>query len=66
MMGKGNSSDDFKRTAVAQITERGHPVADVSQRLGISPHSLCAGKKKIAKGSETGGSGSENAVLVAR
>jgi len=26
MMGKGNFSDDFKRDAVAQITERGYPV----------------------------------------
>ena len=26
-MGKANFSDDFKRDAVAQITERGYPVA---------------------------------------
>jgi len=26
MMGKGNCSDDFKRDAVAQITERGYAV----------------------------------------
>jgi transposase-like protein len=25
-MGKGNFSDNFKRDAVAQITERGYPV----------------------------------------
>lgn len=31
-MGKGNFSDDFKRDAVAQITERGYPVAEVSER----------------------------------
>lgn len=60
-MGKGNFSDDFKRDAVAQITERGYPVAEVSQRLGVSPHSLYAWKKKFAKGSEAGGSGSDNA-----
>ncbi len=35
-MGKINFSDDFKRDAVAQITERGYPVAEVSQRLGVS------------------------------
>ena len=29
MMGKGNFSDDFKRDAVAQITERGYPVSEV-------------------------------------
>jgi transposase len=27
---------------VAQITERGYPVAEVSQRLGVSQHSLYA------------------------
>lgn len=39
-MGKPNLSDEFRRDAVAQITERGYPVAEVSQRLGVSPHSL--------------------------
>ncbi len=34
MMGTRNFSDDFKRDAVAQITERGYPVSDVSKRLG--------------------------------
>ncbi len=42
-MGKPNSSDEFKRDAVAQITERGYPVAEVSERLGVSQHSLYAG-----------------------
>lgn len=28
-MGKVNFSDDFKRDAVAQVTERGYPVAEV-------------------------------------
>ena len=45
-MGKGNFSDDFKRDAVAQITERGYPV---SERLGVSPHSLYAWKKKFSE-----------------
>lgn len=48
-MGKGNFSDDFKRDAVHQIVERGYPVAEVSKRLGISPHSLYARKKRFAK-----------------
>lgn len=30
-MGKGNFSDDFKRDAVAQITERGYRVSEVSR-----------------------------------
>jgi len=46
-MGKVNFNDDFKRDAVAQITERGYPVAEVSQRLGVSQHSLYAWKKKF-------------------
>ncbi|HEY0122184.1 MAG TPA: IS3 family transposase [Rhizobium sp.] len=46
-MGKGNFSDDFKRDAVRQITERGYPVAEVSQRLGVSQHSLYEWKKKF-------------------
>ena len=29
MMGKPNFSDEFKRDAVAQITERGYTVAEV-------------------------------------
>lgn len=41
-MGKPNFSDEFKRDAVLQITERGYPVAEVSQRLGVSSHSLYA------------------------
>ena len=31
---------EFKEEAVRQITERGHSVADVSARLGVSAHSL--------------------------
>ena len=32
--------DEFKIEAVKQITERGHGVADVSARIGVSQHSL--------------------------
>jgi transposase-like protein len=46
-MDKVDFSDDFKRDAVAQITERGYAVAEVSKRLGVSPHSLYAWKKKV-------------------
>ena len=48
-MGKANFSDDFKRDAVAQITERGYPVAEVSKRLGVSQHSLYDWKKKLSQ-----------------
>lgn len=33
-------TEEFKVEAVRQITDRGHPVADVAARLGISSHSL--------------------------
>lgn len=41
-MGKPNFSDAFTRDAVAQITERGYPVAQVLPRLGVSAHSRAA------------------------
>jgi len=48
-MGKSNFSDDFKRDAVRQITERGYPVAEVSERLGVSTHSLYAWRRKFTQ-----------------
>ena len=33
-------SPEFKDEAVRQVTERGYSVAEVSQRLGVSGHSL--------------------------
>ncbi|WP_373568022.1 transposase [Limimaricola sp. G21655-S1] len=51
-------SDEFERDAVAQFTERGYLVRDVSKRLGVSPYSLCAWKKKFAKVSSDEAEGS--------
>lgn len=48
-MGKPSFSDKFKRDAVVQLTERGYPVAKVSQHLGVIPHSLYELKKRFAK-----------------
>ncbi|WP_421904481.1 IS3 family transposase [Mameliella sp.] len=50
-MSSSKFSDEFKRDAVAQITERGYPVREVSERLGVSAYSLYAWKKKFAKAS---------------
>ncbi len=47
-MGKANYSDDFKRDAVHQITVRGYPVREVSERLGVSTHSLYVWIKKFS------------------
>lgn len=62
-MGKGNFTEDFKRDAVRQITERGYPVAEVSQRLGVSQHSLYEWKKKFAA---SNGKASDDADEVRR
>ncbi len=51
-MGKANFTEDFKRDAVLQVTERGYPVAEVAARLGISKYSLYEWKKRYAKPAE--------------
>lgn len=33
-------TDEFKTEAVKQVSERGYPVTEVAQRLGVSSHSL--------------------------
>lgn len=48
-MGTSNYSDDFKRDAVHQITVRGYSVREVSQRLGVSTHSLYKWVKLFGK-----------------
>ena len=50
-MSSSKFSEEFKQDAVAQITERGYPVREVSERLGVSAYSLYAWKKKFAKAS---------------
>ncbi len=47
-MGQGNFTEDFRLDAIKQITERGHSVADVSKRLGVSTHSLYSWVKRYA------------------
>ena len=39
---------EFKDEAVCQIVERGHPVSEVAQRLGVSAHSLYKWVKAVA------------------
>lgn len=52
-MSSSKFSDDFKRDAVAQIMERGYPVREVAERLGVSQDSLYHWKKKFAKASSS-------------
>ena len=47
-MGQSRFTEDFKTDAIKQITERGHSISDVSQRLGVSTHSLYAWIKRHA------------------
>lgn len=35
-------TDEFKAEAVKQVSERGYPVMEVAERLGVSSHSLRA------------------------
>jgi len=60
-MGKPNFSDEFKRDAVTQITERGYRVAEVSERLGVSQHSLYSWKRQLAK--QVSGDGGKDAEI---
>lgn len=61
-MSKSNFSEEFKCDAVRQITERGYPVAEASQWLGVSPHSLYEWKKKFS--SASGNQGNEQAEEI--
>lgn len=42
-------TEEFKIEAVKQITERRHPISEVSARLGVSTHSLYAWVKKYSQ-----------------
>ncbi len=42
-------TEEFKQEAVRQVVDRGHPVAEVAARLGVSQHSLYACLKKHHK-----------------
>jgi transposase len=43
--------DEFKIEAVKQVVDRGHSVADVAGRLGMTTHSLYAWIKKFGPNS---------------
>jgi transposase-like protein len=45
-MGNERFSDEFKKEAIGQIINRGYSVAEVSERLNVSKHSLYAWLKK--------------------
>lgn len=39
-------TEEFKIEAVKQVTERGHRLADVAMRLGVTTHSMYAWMKR--------------------
>jgi transposase len=39
-------TEEFKIAAVKQVAQRGHPVSEVAERLGVSIHSLYAWTKR--------------------
>ena len=54
-MGNQRYTDEFRIEAVRQVTEKGHPVREVADRLGVSGHSLYQWVKKYgpADGTQT-------------
>jgi len=42
MMSSKRYTDEFKKEAIKQVTERGYPASEVSKRLGVTTHSLYA------------------------
>ena len=59
-MSKQRYTPEFKDEAARQIVERGYSVADVSERLGVSAHSLY----KWVKGVRPGQTDEQAAALV--
>ena len=45
-------TEEFKIEAVRQVTEQGHPVAEVAARLGVSGHSIYQWIKRYSKSAE--------------
>jgi transposase len=49
-VGAKRYTDEFKIEAVRQVTEQGHRVAEVAERLGVTAFSLYAWKRQFGKG----------------
>ena len=49
MLKRSRYTEEFKRDAVSQVTDRGHSVGDVSARLGVSTKSLYDWIKQYSK-----------------
>lgn len=62
-MGKHRFTEEFKQEAVGQILERGYTVKEVSERLGVSTHSLYIWMKKDPRYVKDSKSNAENVDL---
>lgn len=49
-MSSARYTPEFKDEAVRQVVDRGHSVADVAERLGVSSHSLYNWIKAVKPG----------------
>ena len=59
-------TEAFKVEAVKQVTQRGHAVAEVAGRLGVSIHSLYLWQKQLGKTAATRGVESDAAAELRR
>ena len=53
MSGRIRYTEEFKREAAAQVTERGHSVTSVAKRIGVSSKSLYDWVKQFGDASDT-------------
>ena len=63
MSGRIRYTDEFKRAAVAQVTERGHSATSVAKRIGVSSKSLYDWVKQFGGEADTG---AEDAAEIKR
>lgn len=49
MSARNRFSDEFKKDAVSQVIDRGYPVAEVAERLGVSTKSIYTWKAQFSK-----------------
>ena len=53
-MSRPHYTAEFRAEAIKQVVERGYSVADVSERLGVSKHSLYAWLRAFEQASKAG------------
>ena len=49
MSAQSRFSTEFKKDAVSQVVDRGYPVAEVAERLGVSTKSIYMWKAQFSK-----------------